>query len=37
MAAEFHELLARETPRTYFVGRRPYEAAELYAVSASDA
>ena len=36
MPAESHRVPERQTPPTYFVGRRPYEAAELYAVSAND-
>ena len=33
MPAEFRSLPERVTPRTYFVGRRPYEAPEVYAVT----
>ena len=36
MPAEFDSLPEREIPRTYFVGRRPYEAPEVYAVTEDD-
>ena len=36
MPAEFHSLPEQETLCTYFVGRRPYEAPEVYAVTAND-